>query len=208
MESSQAGKARNFGFRHRRFKSYLSSHFKRYNMKNKIIELIKQGKTCSEIAEILQKNKSSIYFHYSKYCKPENKRKLLKDFDWKSIQDHYNISKSIKNTAKHFNMSTSTIDKAINTGYLIKVENFDRSQYFVENSPHGRSNVKRYIIKHKLLPYVCAECKMLPMWQNKKLVLVLDHINGINNDNRIENLRFLCPNCNSQMDTFCGRNKQ
>jgi 5-methylcytosine-specific restriction endonuclease McrA len=36
--------------------------------------------------------------------------------------------------------------------------------------------------------------------------MVLDHINGIPNDNRIENLRFLCPNCNSQTDTFAGRN--
>jgi len=36
-------------------------------------------------------------------------------------------------------------------------------------------------------------------------VLVLDHINGVNNDNRLENLRFLCPNCNSQTATFAGK---
>jgi hypothetical protein len=36
--------------------------------------------------------------------------------------------------------------------------------------------------------------------------MVLDHINGVPNDNRLENLRFLCPNCNSQTDTFAGRN--
>jgi hypothetical protein len=36
--------------------------------------------------------------------------------------------------------------------------------------------------------------------------MVIDHINGKNNDNRIENLRLLCPNCNSQQDTFCGKN--
>ena len=36
--------------------------------------------------------------------------------------------------------------------------------------------------------------------------MVLDHINGINNDHRLENLRMLCPNCNSQQDTFAGRN--
>ena len=41
---------------------------------------------------------------------------------------------------------------------------------------------------------------------NSKLTLQLDHINGINNDNRKENLRFLCPNCHSQTDTFAGRN--
>ena len=42
---------------------------------------------------------------------------------------------------------------------------------------------------------------------DKKLSLQLDHINGINNDHRIENLRFLCPNCHSQTETYAGKNK-
>lgn len=41
---------------------------------------------------------------------------------------------------------------------------------------------------------------------NKKITLQLDHINGINNDNRVENLRFLCPNCHSQTSTYTGKN--
>lgn len=38
--------------------------------------------------------------------------------------------------------------------------------------------------------------------------LILDHINGIYNDNRIENLRIVCPNCNATLDTHCGKNTQ
>jgi len=79
-------------------------------------------------------------------------------------------------------------------------------EIFCTNSKHARSKAKKYILKKQLIPYICQNCNMTPVWCNKPLVLVLDHINGIANDHRLENLRFLCPNCNSQTDTFCGKN--
>ena len=79
---------------------------------------------------------------------------------------------------------------------------------FKENSSHSRSAVKKRIIKENLIPYVCEQCGQGPIWNKKELVLVLDHINGIYNDHRLENLRFLCPNCNAQQDTFCGKHKK
>jgi hypothetical protein len=54
----------------------------------------------------------------------------------------------------------------------------------------------------------CEICEIGSSWNNKPLVLQLDHINGINNDNRLENLRLLCPNCHSQTDTFSGKHKR
>lgn len=81
------------------------------------------------------------------------------------------------------------------------------SEILVEDSTYARIHLKRRLIEEKILPYICALCDQEPEWQGQKLVLVLDHINGINNDNRRENLRFLCPNCNSQTSTFSGRNR-
>ena len=46
----------------------------------------------------------------------------------------------------------------------------------------------------------------MPIWNNKELTLTLDHINGNNTDDRIENLQWVCPNCDRQLDTFGSKN--
>lgn len=76
-----------------------------------------------------------------------------------------------------------------------------------ENCKHNRNCLRRFIIKNNVLPYKCAICG-ISKWNNKTLSLEIDHINGINNDNRLENLRFLCPNCHSQTTTYGSRNQQ
>lgn len=80
-------------------------------------------------------------------------------------------------------------------------------QLFVKNCKHARNQLRKRIIKNNLLPYKCEICG-ISKWNDKTLSLELDHINGINNDNRLENLRFLCPNCHSQTTTYGSRNQQ
>ena len=53
--------------------------------------------------------------------------------------------------------------------------------------------------------YECSQCG-ISEWNNKPLTLELEHKNGNNRDNRVENLCLICPNCHSQTDTFRGRN--
>lgn len=78
----------------------------------------------------------------------------------------------------------------------------------VENSTYRgkRQSLLKRLQKLNLLETHCRYCKMEPVWNNKPLVLHLDHINGNSSDNRLENLRPLCPNCHSQTETFCGKN--
>lgn len=66
------------------------------------------------------------------------------------------------------------------------------------------TKLKNRVLEANLLEYKCAICG-ITHWNNKPLVLQLDHINGDNRDNRIENLRLLCPNCHSQTETFCRK---
>jgi len=81
------------------------------------------------------------------------------------------------------------------------------SEILVENSPMiSTVNLKRRLIKENILEYKCAICG-INTWRNNAITLELDHINGNNTDNRLENLRLLCPNCHSQTDTFRGKTK-
>lgn len=88
-----------------------------------------------------------------------------------------------------------------------KLNNVKKEDILKENCKHQRTVLRRYVIKNNLIPYKCAICGCTE-WQGKTLSLELDHINGINNDNRLENLRFLCPNCHSQTSTYGSRNQQ
>ena len=82
-------------------------------------------------------------------------------------------------------------------------------EVLISNSDYACTNsLKKRLLKEGLLQNHCYLCEQEPHWKGQPLVMVLDHINGTNNDNRIANLRLLCPNCNSQQPTFAGRNRK
>lgn len=87
--------------------------------------------------------------------------------------------------------------------------NFQKNpiEYFlVEHCKSTRFHIKKRLINEDLLKNECCICGLKDIWNGKSISMILDHINGVSDDYRIENLRLVCPNCNSQLDTFTGRN--
>lgn len=73
---------------------------------------------------------------------------------------------------------------------------------FIKNSTVSPTTIRKRIVKENLIKYACAKCDNCGIWNEKEISLQLDHINGDNCDHRIENLRWLCPNCHSQTPTY------
>ena len=95
--------------------------------------------------------------------------------------------------------------------FIRMIDNFvkkDISVFLVENCNCSRANLKRRLFEEKLLDNKCCICGQDENWKGIKISLILDHINGKHNDNRIENLRIVCPNCNAGLDTFAGKNNK
>ena len=86
-------------------------------------------------------------------------------------------------------------------------EKYPDEVVFCEDSNVARHAVKANILRRNLIEYRCSCCGIGPEWQGKPMPLILDHINGVNNDNRLENLRFVCSNCDSQLPTYKSKNK-
>lgn len=96
----------------------------------------------------------------------------------------------------HFNAAYSEIIKP----------KYSLEEILVENSSyHNLGSLKKRLLEAEKLTYECEICG-ISEWMGQEISLHLDHINGINNDNRLENLRLLCPNCHSQTETYAGRN--
>lgn len=120
--------------------------------------------------------------------------------------------KTVRKYIKLYNIDTSHFYTHSERIKITKPQEYSKrkpnNEVFIKGEAlPNTTGLKTRILKNNLMPYECSVCKIVE-WQNKKLSLQLDHINGDNTDHRLENLRFICPNCHSQTDTYAGKNKK
>ena len=108
--------------------------------------------------------------------------------------------KTIKKYIELYELDTSHFNPYLNNDK----GKIDLSFILVENSTYTSTNhLKNRLYKEGLKERKCEMCGQGEEWNEMKISLILDHINGKRNDNRIENLRIVCPNCNAGLDTHC-----
>lgn len=82
------------------------------------------------------------------------------------------------------------------------------NEVLVEHSPYSRSSLKARLLATGCKPRHCELCGQGEIWRGGRMALILDHINGVPDDNRLTNLRIVCPNCAATFDTHCGRHNR
>lgn len=111
-----------------------------------------------------------------------------------------NNHKTVQARLDKYNISTEHFTHQAKETIVRSFENV-----FMENSTANQATLRRWYEKGDYSEYKCAICGQEPWWNGQPLVLTLDHINGNNHDDRLENLRWVCPNCDRQLPTFAGK---
>lgn len=133
-------------------------------------------------------------------CTTDGRRR----YDWSVIQAYYHEGHSFRECAARFGFSTGAWQKAVSRGEM-QPRPLGRGLSELLLAGKARSNIKRRLLAAGLLKAACSECGLYE-WLGERLTAQIDHINGVRDDYRLENLRMLCPNCHSQTPTYGKRN--
>lgn len=197
-------------------------------MKDEILKLYREGLTYSEIQKELGCSKGTISYHCGDRIKSKKwrKHKYTREELLKAVELSGSIRQVLGILNLNVNSSSYTTIKYNLERYHISVDHFKGQAWAGGKKPYneltkeefitkylkiGKEKTSSHTLKLRLYKYnlkkeECEECEVKKKWNGKPISLHLDHINGNNKDNRLDNLKILCPNCHSQTPTYAGKN--
>jgi hypothetical protein len=104
-----------------------------------------------------------------------------------------------------WNISTEHFDSRAAQGVALQRPRRPLAEILVEGSTYSRNHLKERLYREGLKVRRCELCGQDEQWNGRTMGLILDHVNGVRDDSRLDNLRIVCPNCAATLDTHCGR---
>jgi len=149
--------------------------------------------------------------HKIKYCSTECKYEHYKKENKGNCHTVTIFTKTCENCGKKFE-TKNLMARFCSNECSTSAAKEEKYKDFIENNEkycRGNYTPRRFLREKFLIEQggVCAICGCKPEHNGKPLVFVLDHIDGDASNNKRENLRMICPNCDSQLDTFKSKNK-
>jgi hypothetical protein len=168
-------------------------------------DLLNQGLSQSQVAFQLGLSKGTVCYH-ARQLGMRGDERFARRYDWAAIQHAHDSGLSMRECQVRFGFSAGAWHEAVKRGALVaRRPAIPIEELFVAGRPRNRGHLRQRLLREGLKEERCEECG-LGEWRGKPLRVTLHHLNGDQFDNRLENLRFLCPNCHSQTPNYGGRN--
>lgn len=177
----------------------------RVNTRSRVQALLGEGMSQAQIAVELGIVKSTVTYHV-RHLGHEPDERFNRRYDWSAVQRMYDLGYTITDLQERFGFARRTVLKAARRGKLTTRAHCMPIEELL-SAPRGRQHLKLRLTAAGLLGDRCERCG-IKEWHGFPLSLALHHRNGHRDDNRLENLELLCPNCHSQTDNFSGRNRR
>lgn len=149
--------------------------------------------------------------HRHRYTDEEARQAIANSYSWSEALRKLGYChtganpRTLKKRAREWGISTEYFDRYARLRDAARRLSPPLEEILVRGSTYSQAALKRRLYEAGLKRPQCELCGQDENWRGRRMSMILDHVNGVRDDNRLENLRIVCPNCAATLDTHCGR---